>query len=150
MSEKFYSVMQLSSMLGIHPKTLQRYIREGKLRANKIGKSWRVSGHDLSVFTEQHPNLQASAAVDAPTHSKPTFEASAVVDIDCIDQEQATRITNMLGGALHSKPSELGQSSMHIQYIPQADKLRISLWGEMRFMETLFHSIAAIADDLVD
>jgi excisionase family DNA binding protein len=42
--ETYYSVEQISQMLSIHPKTVQRYIREGKMRAAKIGKSWRVSG----------------------------------------------------------------------------------------------------------
>jgi excisionase family DNA binding protein len=41
-------------MLNIHPKTIQRYIREGKLRATKIGKGWRITGHDLSTFTESN------------------------------------------------------------------------------------------------
>ena len=52
MNKDYYSVEQISDMLDIHPKTIQRYIREGRLRATKIGKSWRVTGHDLSVFIE--------------------------------------------------------------------------------------------------
>ena len=50
MFKDYYTVEQISDMLNIHPKTVQRYIREGRLRATKIGKSWRVAGHDLSVF----------------------------------------------------------------------------------------------------
>ena len=51
MNETYYSVEQISEMLHIHPKTVQRYIREGKLRAAKLGKSWRVTGHDLTPLT---------------------------------------------------------------------------------------------------
>jgi excisionase family DNA binding protein len=36
MDGKYYTVEQIAEMLQIHPKTIQRYIREGKLRANKI------------------------------------------------------------------------------------------------------------------
>ena len=43
MIEDYYTVEQISTMLKIHPKTVQRYIREGKLRATKIGKGWRVA-----------------------------------------------------------------------------------------------------------
>ena len=59
MSETYYTVEKISKLLSIHPKTVQRYIREGKLRANKVGKGWRVSGHDLSVFMEQNRMSEA-------------------------------------------------------------------------------------------
>jgi excisionase family DNA binding protein len=52
MAEKLYTVEQISAMIEMHPKTVQRYIREGRLKAQKIGKAWRVGGHDLSVFLE--------------------------------------------------------------------------------------------------
>jgi excisionase family DNA binding protein len=48
----YYTVDQVAELLNLHPKTLQRYIREGKLKATKLGKSYRITGHDLSVFTE--------------------------------------------------------------------------------------------------
>ena len=63
MEEKFYSVDDISVMLGIHPKTTRRYITEGKLRAAKLGKQYRISGHDLSMFLEAHG---AAAAVATP------------------------------------------------------------------------------------
>ena len=55
MQETYYTVEQIAQMLQMHPKTVQRYIREGKLRAVKVGKGWRISGHDLSTFTECTP-----------------------------------------------------------------------------------------------
>ncbi|NLT40483.1 MAG: helix-turn-helix domain-containing protein [Clostridiales bacterium] len=51
MSEEYYTVEQISKMLAIHPKTVQRYIREGRLRAAKIGKSRRVGGSDLMLLS---------------------------------------------------------------------------------------------------
>lgn len=35
MEEKFFTVEEIGEMLKMHPKTIQRYIREGKLRAVK-------------------------------------------------------------------------------------------------------------------
>ena len=43
MEQKFYSVGEIARILGLHPKTVQRFIREGKLKARKIGRAWRVS-----------------------------------------------------------------------------------------------------------
>lgn len=68
MNKDYYTVDEISNMLNIHPKTIQRYIREGKLRAAKIGKSWRITGHDLSTFIENDsykslPQLISRSAV---------------------------------------------------------------------------------------
>lgn len=38
MEEKFYTIDQIAEILGMHNKTIRKFITEGKLRANKIGK----------------------------------------------------------------------------------------------------------------
>jgi excisionase family DNA binding protein len=48
MKDVWYTVSQAAGLLQQHEKTVQRYIREGKLPATKIGRSYRISGHDLS------------------------------------------------------------------------------------------------------
>ncbi len=138
MSETYYTVEKIAEMLSIHPKTIQRYIREGKLRANKVGKSWRISGHDLSVFMEQNrPN-------EVKAEPKIRAEVSVVVDINIFESEEATRISNLLNGAVNSKPPEYGRCSMHTQYIPEQNKLRISLWSGIEFAEAVLASIAEL------
>lgn len=47
---ELYSLEELSKKLDIHLVTLQRYCRQGKLKAQKIGKSWQVSGENLKAF----------------------------------------------------------------------------------------------------
>ncbi|MDB2076923.1 helix-turn-helix domain-containing protein [Clostridium paraputrificum] len=44
----------MAEMLGMHHKTIRKFINEGKLRANKVGKQWRISSHDLSLFMEDN------------------------------------------------------------------------------------------------
>ncbi len=136
MAEKYFSVEQISEMLHIHPKTVQRYIREGKLNARKIGKSWRVSGHDLSLFTES----------EKPGAEKQEARASAVIDIPVPDADSAVRIANALTAALNTKPPEYGVSSMHTQYIGEENVIRITLWGSIRFMEAMFGFLSAFSE----
>lgn len=138
MSEPYYTVEKIAEMLSIHPKTIQRYIREGKLRANKVGKGWRVTGHDLSVFMEQNrPNSETKEPL------QPCVEVSAVVDMQC-GEDEAMRLTNLLNGALLSKPADFGRCNMHTQYIPEQNKLRISLWGGVEFAEAVLASVAEL------
>ncbi len=140
MPETYYTVDKISEMLSFHPKTIQRYIREGKLRANKVGKSWRVTGHDLSVFLEQN---RPEKETEEPLELR--VEVSAVIDMDVFDPDEATRISNLLNGAVNSKPPEYGRCTMHTQYIPEQNKLRISLWGGIEFTEAVIASIAQLS-----
>lgn len=148
MTEKYYSVEQISKMLRIHPKTLQRYIREGKLRANKIGKSWRITGHDLSVFFERENKDYISDDQKIKLQIKDRFKVSAVIDISAYDKDDAIRIIDMLTGALNSKPPEYGSSSMQTQHIIEENKIRITIWGGIRFMDLMMSSISALADQI--
>lgn len=142
MSEDYYTVDQISSMLNIHPKTIQRYIREGKLRATKLGKSWRVTGHDLSIFTESN-HTEAPIFGNQVEHR---VIASSVIDIFVSGKEDAIRIMNTLTASLNAKPSEYGQSSMQTQYIEREAMVRITLWGEIRFMAIMMDTIVALTE----
>jgi excisionase family DNA binding protein len=52
---KLLSVSDIAKLLGVGPETVRRYIREEKLRANKvrirgIKEVWRVFERDLPAF----------------------------------------------------------------------------------------------------
>lgn len=146
MQNQYYTVEQISELLSIHPKTIQRYIREGKLRASKIGKSWRVTGHDLSVFTESAKNTGIIGGHGRTIPAEDRVKVSSVVDISVYDRDEAIRIVNTLTAVLNSKPPEYGTSTMHTQYIEAESKVRITLWGQIGFMETIFGSISALTE----
>lgn len=38
----------------MHHKTIRNFITEGKLRAVKVGKQWRISHDDLSSFMDKN------------------------------------------------------------------------------------------------
>lgn len=142
MVKDYYTVEQISDMLDIHPKTIQRYIREGRLRATKIGKSWRVTGHDLSVFAESNRD-ERFGSENRPERS---VIASSVIDIVAYGREDAIRIMNTLTAALNAKPPEYGQSSMQSQYIERENMVRIMLWGDIRFMAVMMDTIASLTE----
>lgn len=144
MTETYYSVEQISQILSIHPKTVQRYIREGKLRAAKIGKSWRVSGHDLSVFTEGTKAVSGIKKSDIPADER--VIASSVIDIDVNTRDEAMRIVNTLTAAMNVKPPEYGRSSMHAQFIEPDFKVRVTLWGNIKFMSAIMSSIEVLTE----
>jgi excisionase family DNA binding protein len=143
MIKDYYTVEQISKMLNIHPKTIQRYIREGKLRATKIGKGWRITGHDLSAFTETKSD-ETPASINQSEHR---IIASSVIDIVVDGKEDAIRIMNTLTASLNTKPSEFGKSSMQSQFIERENMVRITLWGGIRFMAIMMDTLAALTEN---
>jgi len=142
MNREYYTVEQIAEMLTIHPKTVQRYIREGRLRATKIGKSWRVTGHDLSLFVEHNPE-------EASTAEQPDMQvtASSVIDIIVPGKNEAIRIMNTLTAALNAKPPEYGQSSLQSQYLESEKRVRVTLWGGVRFLAVILETIASLTEN---
>lgn len=144
-SDNFYTVDQISGMLKMHPKTIQRYIREGRLKAQKIGKSWRVTGHDLSLFVEggenrapdgPYPGLQ-SIVGDAGRDIK----VSSGVDFPVLNSGEAVRIVNWISASINSCPPEYGYKSMTSQYIEPDRIVRIMLWGSPAFTAVILGSL---------
>ena len=44
------TLQEIAERLKLHPNTLRRYIKEGKLAAMKFGRIWRVEKKDLEEF----------------------------------------------------------------------------------------------------
>lgn len=49
-TKAIFDIAEVSAKFGVTPKTLRRYIREGKLAGQKIGQKWFVSEEGISDF----------------------------------------------------------------------------------------------------
>ena len=150
MTERYYTVEKISEMLNMHPKTIQRYIREGKLRASKVGKGWRINGHDLSVFMETNKGDRSLSGPGETNLLEDRVTVSSVVDIIVHDKSEAIRIITTLSATMNAKPPEIGRSSLHTQHILEENKVRITLWGGIRFMEVMIGAISALTEQMED
>jgi excisionase family DNA binding protein len=86
---------QVATYLQVNTKTIYRYIREGKLSAIRLGRHYRVSGANLSVFLRaQSTPLVSSPDSDGRSHKEAMLEA--------IEQATALRaeIRREMGGRL--------------------------------------------------
>jgi excisionase family DNA binding protein len=50
--EELYTVYQAAGVLKVHPITIRRYIKEGKLKAFRAGGNIRIALPDLKAFTQ--------------------------------------------------------------------------------------------------
>ena len=49
-SIKLYTLTELEGVLGVTHRTLLSYVKDGKLKAVKIGGKWKVSDDNLKAF----------------------------------------------------------------------------------------------------
>ena len=141
MRKKLYSVDDISEYLDMHPKTVQRYIREGKIKASKIGKSWKVTEEDFREFTGDNISEKS---FDKPGDTVyDSAKVSSVVDISVRDTDSAINIANLLTATMNGKQDDYGKTSLNIQFIEPENKVRVMLWGNVKFME---HMMGFISD----
>jgi len=51
---KYYSPEEIAELLNLHPATIRKWIRQGKLKAVKLGRVWRIMEEDLQEFLNQN------------------------------------------------------------------------------------------------
>ena len=151
MEEKFYTINQVAEILDMHHKTIRNFISEGKLSASKVGKQWRISEEDIHLFmekskelTEKDDILEFSVNEKESHFEKTKINVSAVIDIEEIDKEQYMRISNTLIAIMNSKDSDLKNSTINLKYYENYTRLKILLWGEVKFMEEMLSSISLL------
>ncbi|MCI1579778.1 MAG: helix-turn-helix domain-containing protein [Clostridium beijerinckii] len=158
MENQFYTIDKVAEILGMHHKTIRKFITEGKLAASKVGKQWRISGHDLSLFMEKNNvninNKKASdeSSIDFLTngevkeHEKQKINVSTVVDINDVDKEQYFRISNTLIAVMNCKDPKMGKSTINMKYDEKENRLRVLLWGNVSFIEEMLKSISMLVE----
>ncbi|NRT72938.1 helix-turn-helix domain-containing protein [Clostridium beijerinckii] len=158
MENQFYTIDKVAEILGMHHKTIRKFITEGKLAASKVGKQWRISGHDLSLFMEKNNaninNKKASdeSSIDFLTNGevketeKQKINVSTVVDINDVDKEQYFRISNTLIAVMNCKDPKMGKSTINMKYDEKENRLRVLLWGNVSFIEEMLNSISMLVE----
>ena len=158
MEDKFYTIDQIAELLGMHHKTIRKFITEEKLAASKVGKQWRISGHDLSVFVEKDnarvDNVKEDEELnsDCATTRKGSdsieqgVNVSAVVEINEITKDEYIRISNTLIAVSNCKGPEIGESKAHVKFYENDKKIRVILWGSIKFIENMLSTISMLTE----
>src|ERR1700686_1986813 len=98
MPQDLYSVEQVADLLNLHVRTVRNYVRDGRLKAVRIGKQYRIAREDLEALTGQ---AAAGGAAGPPQRH---VEVASIVQIDAIDFDAAGRVTGALMAAAKGRP----------------------------------------------
>ena len=133
MTQDLYSVEQVAERLGLHVKTVRNYVREGRLKAVRIGKQYRIAREDLEAMTG-HPEPPPE-----PVGRTRHVEVSSIVEIDAISREAA----NHLSMSLVSAASGIRIEAIYNQ---ERARLKIILVGDMEKNASYLKFISAMLE----
>ena len=116
MTAEFLTAEAAAQLLQLHPKTVLRFIREGRLRATKVGKQYRVMRSDLNTFAGSNSQNDVRQA-----------RATSIVDIADVDPALLQRLSAILLGASKGKEPSGAHISVDIAHDPERRSAKIIL-----------------------
>jgi excisionase family DNA binding protein len=117
MSEEVYTVEQFAERLKVHPKTVLRFIKEGRLRAVKVGRAYRILRSDLEAFGIVAPRSAAGA------------RTTAIVDVPNVSPERAQQIARTLSATRMGAETPAEPMSLNVAHDPVTRQVKVVLVG---------------------
>jgi excisionase family DNA binding protein len=130
-----YTVEQAAALLGLHVKTVRAYIRDGRLRAVKIGKQYRIAREDLETFAGRPPS---------PRDTPRRVEVSSVVRIEGIGRTDYDRLGTLLTSALGARPAGV---RVELAYEEDRAVLQVIVLADLATSAQVFKLIDALAGE---
>src|SRR5215510_12118146 len=143
MKHGLYSVEQGAGSLGLHVRTVRNYVREGRLKAVRIGKQYRITAEDFAAMTGR----PAASFETEPVRRQRHVEVSSIVEIDVISPEAANRVTNLLMGAANMRRSPEERLRIETIYDEERARLKVIVVGSMESSTSTFRMIQAVLDE---
>ncbi|MGW4897163.1 helix-turn-helix domain-containing protein [Kitasatospora sp. NPDC004240] len=145
MSVQYYSVEQVAELLGLHVRTVRGYVRDGRLKATRIGKQYRIARQDLEALTGAAP--AAGQGREHPGDRRRHAEATTVVQIDAVDHATATRVFNTLMAATAGRPQDGGQLRIETVRDEERESLKIVILGGLADTAEILRLVDALVGD---
>ncbi|MBL8770565.1 MAG: helix-turn-helix domain-containing protein [Phenylobacterium sp.] len=119
MSEEVYTVEQFAERLSLHPKTVLRFIREGRVRAVKVGRSYRILRSDLEAMIGAHGAAPKASSI----------RVTSIVDIDGVEPDRAQWLARQITAARLSGRGHADPMSLDVAHDPAGRRLKVIMVG---------------------
>ena len=118
--EDLCTVAFAARRLGLHPKTILRFIRDGRLRAKRIGKSYRILRTDLETFAGvPHAAFRPAEAA----------RVTSILDVPGVGPELAQKWARTVTGALATNVARESGLRAEVVYDAERSELKVVVRG---------------------
>lgn len=139
MTAVYLSAGQVADRLGVHPRTVHRYIREGRLTASRIGNRYRIAPAEVTAFL-------GDDAETASLEAAPAAEARVSVDVWDVSVERADRVRALILGAANSRERDHGALDVTVGHEPDAGHLRVSIRGSLQHASAVLALLVVVQE----
>jgi excisionase family DNA binding protein len=141
--KEYYAVDEVAVLLGLHVRTIRRFIREGRLKATRVGRQYRIAEADLSKLVgsdrgKEHAESQSR---------RRRIVASTTVDIDAIGHAERERLVHLLIGAFHSLAGEQSGRRFDSIYYKEEQQLRLLINADLDITQAVLGMIRGVLED---
>lgn len=119
-AEGLCTVRFAAEQLGLHRKTVLRFIREGKLPARRVGKSYRIRRSDLGAFA----GVPEAAA---PSSTRPSL--TSIFEIPGVEPATAQRWMTVVMAMLKGRPAGSAPMRAEVVYEEARSLVKIVVVG---------------------
>ncbi|MFJ9785663.1 helix-turn-helix domain-containing protein [Amycolatopsis sp. NPDC101161] len=136
-----FSVEQVAAKLGLHVRTVRNYVRDGRLKAVRIGKQYRIAADDLEAFT--------GLPVAEPRPDRPIAELSSVTEVAGVDRATADRIATVVVASVNG-PRDAGERALRVETIYDQERatMKIIVLGDLAAGADLLRFVASFTEGL--
>lgn len=142
MEQHLYSVEQVAERLGLHVRTVRNYVRDGRLKAVRIGKQYRIAHEDLEAFTGL--SVEPPPQISARRHRQ--VEVSSIVEIDAISAETAGRVVTLLMGSAAGRGVADRPLRIETAYDEERARLKVIVLGGLGDTARLLQHIEVVLE----
>ena len=136
------SVFDVANRLKLHVKTVRGYVRDGRLKAVRIGKQYRIARADLEALTGVPLHLTDSERA----RRQRAVEVSCVVGIDAISPETSKSIETSLAAFVRREGSSEEPLRADTIYDQDVGHLKVTLFGGANSTAAGLKLIAALLE----
>lgn len=120
MSDVLVTVEQAAEQLKLHPKTVLRHIRSGRLPATRIGKSYRIDQARLDAF---------AGVASGHAEAADEVRATCIVEIPHMTIERAERTATFLNAVAMTGDARTSPLHLDTAFDPLARVLKVVVIG---------------------
>ncbi|MBT2448769.1 helix-turn-helix domain-containing protein [Streptomyces sp. ISL-43] len=141
--QELYSVGEVAERLGLHVRTVRNYVRDGRLKAVRIGKQYRISREDFEALTSLPADTGAGtdAAVGA---GRRHVEVSSIVQIDAIGPDAASRLATLVTATAQSPRDTPDPLRVQTVYDKERARMKIVILGDAATTADLLHLVDGV------
>ena len=143
MDQDFLTVTEVARRLKLHVKTVLIYVRDGRLKATRIGKQYRVARRDFEAFAAGQDAPAEPDAVRRHRH----IDVSSIVEIDAISRATAERAVTHLQGALKGKSPEDRPTRLDTIYYEEIARLKLIISASPATTASLLNLIPILIEE---